>query len=98
MEGVHAAIGLDGAGRGHERLTGDLAPEDALRLDLRADAAEHVDLDVLEVEELDQLVDGRLLHRDIVARRVEPDARQTPAGRAAVDGSPSRAIVCASWI
>ena len=43
---------LDGAAGGDERLADDLAAEDALPADLRAVAAEQVDLEPLEIEDL----------------------------------------------
>ena len=59
---------VDRAGRGDERLAGDLAAEHPLALLVGADAAEDVDLDRLEVEELDELVDRGLGHRPSLAR------------------------------
>jgi putative flippase GtrA len=60
---------VDGPGGGHEGLAGDLAPEHPLALHVGAVAPEDVDLDGLEVEEPDQVVDGRLSHPVIL-----PDA------------------------
>jgi hypothetical protein len=55
----HVALGLDGAGGGDERLAGDLPAEDPLAVLVGLAAPEDVLLDLLEVEELDQLVEGR---------------------------------------
>ena len=60
--------GIDRAGRGHERLAGDLAAEHALSILVRADAPEDVDLDRLEVEERDELVDLALRHPSSLAQ------------------------------
>ena len=49
---------LDGAAGGDERLADDLAAEDPLPADLRAVAAEQVDLEPLEIEDLKEVVDG----------------------------------------
>ena len=65
MQGVHEAVGLHRAGRGDERLPGHLAAEDPLALGGRADATEDVDLDLLEVEQGDEGVDGGLGHAQI---------------------------------
>ena len=66
---------------GDERLARDLAAEDALAVLVGADAAEDVDLDRLEVEQLDERVDGLLRHR---TRSLSCDAMVT--GRAFPDG------------
>ena len=65
MQRVHRAVVLDGAGRGHQRLAGHLAPEDALAALVGRHAPEDVDLDDLEVEEVDEVVDVGL-HRPIL--------------------------------
>ena len=62
MQRVDAAVVVDRAGRGHERLPGDLAPEDALAVLVGRHAPEDVDLDRLEVEQLHEGVDGVLRH------------------------------------
>ncbi len=49
---------LDGAAGGDQRLADHLAAEDALPADLRAVAAEQVDLEPLEIEDLKEVVDG----------------------------------------
>ena len=67
MQRVDAAVGVDRAGRGHEGLPGDLAAEDALAVLVGRHAAEDVDLDRLEVEQLDEGVDGVLGHGRNVA-------------------------------
>ena len=51
---------VDGAGRGDERLAGDLAAEDALAVLVGRAAAEDVDLDRLEREEGHEFVEGGL--------------------------------------
>ena len=48
---------LDGAARGDERLARDLTAEHALAVLVRAQAAEQVHLELLELEEFDQLVE-----------------------------------------
>src|SRR5690606_5374568 len=62
VQRVDVALGVDRAGRGDERLAGHLAAEDALAVLVRRDAAEDVDLDRLEVEQLHQIVDCILGH------------------------------------
>jgi hypothetical protein len=57
VEGVDAAA-LDGASRRHEGLRGNLAAEHALAVLVRAHTSEDVDLDGLDVEELDEEVEG----------------------------------------
>ena len=57
MQRVDDAL-LDGAPRGDERLARDLAAEDAETHVLRASAAEEVHLELLEVEDDQQLVEG----------------------------------------
>ncbi len=47
---------LDAAGGGHHGLRGDLPAEDALALGAGLDAAEQVDLELLEVEQCDELL------------------------------------------
>ena len=76
MQRVHeAGRVVDRAGRGDERLAGDLAAEDPLAVLVRRAAAEDVDLDRLEVEQGDEIVEGRL-HGAILAQGVAP---RTPA-------------------
>ena len=83
MERVHVAVGVDRAGRGDERLAGDLAAEDPLHVDLGARPPEDVDLDRLEVEQGDQLVDGVLLHGR------HPGTPPAASGRSAEAGGPT---------
>ncbi len=68
---------VDGAGRGDERLTGDLAAEHPLTVLVGRATAEDVDLDRLQSEEGHELVQGRL-HRSIVAR-TSRQRRATPS-------------------
>ena len=51
---------VDRAGRGDERLAGDLPAEHPLAVLVGRDPAEHVDLDRLEVEQSDQVVERRV--------------------------------------
>ena len=59
MQGVHPAVVLHRPTRGHQGLARDLAPVDALALLVGAHAPEDVHLDGLEVEDGDQVVEGR---------------------------------------
>ncbi|BCJ50983.1 hypothetical protein Asp14428_24580 [Actinoplanes sp. NBRC 14428] len=82
MQRVHEAVRGDRAAGRHQGLAGDLAAEDALGADLRALAPEAGRIQLLEVEDLQQLVDGGLaLERD----------RGVRAGRRAVPGPAGRA-------
>ena len=65
VQRVHAAP-LDGAPRRHERLGRHLAPEHPLAVLVGAHAAEDVDLDGLDVEQLDEEVQ-RVAHHHILA-------------------------------
>ncbi len=65
MERVHPAA-LDGAPRRHEGLRRHLAPEDPLAVLVGAHAAEDVHLDGLDVEQLDEEVQG-VAHLHILA-------------------------------
>ena len=58
---------VDGAGRGDERLAGDLAAEHPLAVLVGRAAAEDVDLDRLEREQGHEFVEGGL-HGAILAR------------------------------
>ena len=58
MQRVHGAGLVDRAGGGDERLAGDLATEHSLALLVGGVAAEDVDLDRVEVEEIDEVVEG----------------------------------------
>ena len=62
MQGVHEAVRGDGAAGGDQRLAGDLAAEDALRADRRAHPAEGHLVALLQVQHLEELVDGGLTH------------------------------------
>jgi hypothetical protein len=55
---MDAAV-VDGAAGGHEGLSGDLAAEDALALLVGLGPAEDVDLNGLEVEQVDEKLQGR---------------------------------------
>ena len=57
VQRVHLAV-LDGSPCRHQRLARHLATEDALALLVGLDAAEDVDLDWLEVEQVDEEVEG----------------------------------------
>ena len=64
VQAVHRPVRRDGAAGGDERLAGDLPAEDPLQRLVRLLAAEDVDLDALEVEQLHELVQGgRVGHR-----------------------------------
>ena len=76
------APGVDGAARGHQALRQHLAAEDPLARVLRAQAAEQVDFELLELEEVDQVVD-RSAH---AAKLLQPSPAFTRRRR-----SPSRA-------
>ncbi len=58
VQRVDRAVALHGAPRGHQRLAGDLPAEDPLEGLLRAGAAEDVDLDLLQIEQIDQSLGG----------------------------------------
>ena len=60
MQRVHGALGVDRTPGGDQGLPGDLAAEDALGAGLRALAHEGRRVQLLEVEDLEQLVDGGL--------------------------------------
>ena len=68
---------LDGAPRGHERLCGDLAAEDALALLVRLDAPEDVDLNGLEIKQIDEELQGRA-HSPMFAGRPTRPWQSTP--------------------
>ena len=90
VQRVHLAVGLDGAGGGHQRLAGHLPTEHPLGLDIGARAPEDVDLDRLEVEQGDEVVDG-LLHATSCQtgrHRTEPPVRPTTAPGALQRSSP----------
>ena len=80
MERVHAAV-LDGAARRHQRLAGHLPAEDALALLVGLGAAEDVDLDRFEVEEIDEELQGRA-HRPMLPRFGAARRIRFAAGRA----------------
>ena len=77
MQRVDPAV-LDGAAGGHQGLGGHLAPEDPLALLVGLDAPEDVHLDGLEVEQVDQEVEG-LAHPAMLAGP-GPRAKPRPAG------------------
>ena len=56
MQRVHRHRRLDGAGTGDERLRGHLAAEHPLQQGVGLGAAEEVEVDRLEVEQLHELV------------------------------------------
>lgn len=56
---MHRAVPVHRAARGDQCLAGDLAAEGPLQFFLRAAAAEDVQLDLLQIEQLDEPVDGR---------------------------------------
>ncbi len=73
VQRVHVALGFaladgffDSAAGGDERLAGDLSAENALALLVWRLPAEDVDLDAFEIEELDEIVESRLVHRHTV--------------------------------
>jgi len=70
---------VDRAPGRHERLRGDLAPEDALALLVGLDPAEDVDLDGLEVQEVHQEVQG-LAHGAMLAVLRVPRRDRASAG------------------
>lgn len=49
---------VDGAARGHERLAQHLPAKHTLPAVLRTATAKQVDLEVLEVEQIEQVVEG----------------------------------------
>ena len=65
--------GLDGPARGHQRLGRHLAAEHPLAVLVGAHPPEDVDLDGLEVEEVDQKIEG-IAHRSILPAGALPDA------------------------
>jgi hypothetical protein len=67
---------LDGPSRRHERLGGHLAPEDALAVLVGAHPPEDVDLDGLDVEKLDEEVEGVAHHPILTA----PEPGWAPKG------------------
>ena len=80
MQRVHLpARVFDRAGRGDQRLTGDLAAEHALAALVGRAAAEDVDLDRLEVEQLDEIVEGG--HPVILAQPIRMRWRRAGARR-----------------
>ncbi len=65
MERVHHPL-LDGAGRGHEGLAGDLASEDSLAALVRGHTPKDVHLYGLEVEQGHEIIE-RARHRGSLA-------------------------------
>ena len=84
VQGVHQAIGGDRAPGRDERLTRDLATEDADPALLRASAPEDVHVEFLEVEDLDQLVD-QFLHRLHLGLRKRTSDPRSPGSRRPTD-------------
>jgi hypothetical protein len=80
VQRVHVAGVVDRPSRGHEGLPRHLAAEDALAILVGRDAPEDVDLDRLEVEQLDEGVDGVLGHARKVAAGL-PTANFRPRDR-----------------
>ena len=68
VQRVHGPVRLDRAAGGDQRLPGHLAAEHPLPGRLRADSAEDVLLDLLEVEQPDQTVDDGLAERGVEVR------------------------------
>jgi hypothetical protein len=60
---VEGVVVGHGPGPCDERLTGHLASEDPLAVLVRAEAPKDVLLELLEVQEGDECVDGGLVHR-----------------------------------
>ena len=81
VEGVDGRTSVGhGPGRRHQRLAGDLATEHPLAVVVRARAAEDVDLDRLEVQDLHQVVDRFLVHRLAPCRRSVVGSGQSLSG------------------
>ena len=99
MQAVHRPVRRHGAAGGDERLTGDLPAEDPLQRLVRLLAAEDVDLDALEVEQLHELVQGgHVGHRASMSTAVA--APQTPGalgrtGQPVLAGRPVPTRSCA---
>ena len=81
---------LDGAAGGDERLADDLAAEDALPADLRAVAAEQVDLEPLEIEDLKEIVDGAGHGKGSRAKAPHVDGRSRAPSRFPAADRPAR--------
>ena len=62
VEGVDGAVVVDGSRCRDQRLPGHLTAEDSLAILVGIDAAEDVDLDRLQVQQIDEGVDEGLLH------------------------------------
>ena len=69
---------VDRARRGDQRLTGDLAAEHSLTALVGRPAAEDVDLDGFEVEQLDEIVEGG--HVVILAQPIGTNWRRRERG------------------
>ena len=78
---MHRTVVVDGAGGGDERLPRHLTPEDALPVLVGVDPAEDVDLDRLEVEQVDEGVDGGLVHGPSLPAVGDNQGRLPPTGR-----------------
>ncbi|GLY01947.1 hypothetical protein Acsp01_23260 [Actinoplanes sp. NBRC 101535] len=57
---MHLPVRLDGAARGDQRLSGDLTAEHTLGSGLRALTPEGGRVDLLQIQEIQELVDGGL--------------------------------------
>ena len=92
---MHAAARVDRAPGGDQRLPRDLAAEHPGRPVRRADAAEQVQLEPLEVEQRDEVVEGGLpaatpSSASATAAGRQPDRRSGSRIRQAWSSSPSR--------
>lgn len=66
MERVDEVV-VDRSGGGNERLARHLSAEDPLPLLIGTLATEHVPFDRLEIEDVEEFVDGHLTHSDSLA-------------------------------
>src|SRR5665213_3368570 len=79
---------FDGPSRCHQGLGRDLAPEDTLTVLVGAHAPEDVDLDGLDIEELDQEVEG-VAHLSILTAPRAGARQGFPEATPAVAGAPT---------
>ena len=84
VQAVHRPVGRHGAPRRDERLAGDLPAEHPLQRLLGPPAPEDVDLDPLEVEQRDELVQGRVSRRACEAETGAQRSCTCPAGTSRV--------------
>ena len=82
MQRMDPSLGLDSAGRGHQRLSGHLSAEHALAIGMGAAAPEDVELDLLEIEQVQKCVDSGLGHPSNL-----PHPRPLPHRPPLIDGS-----------